>query len=196
LYTIMSDSLDDRMVHAAAAGDRAAMDRLIRAVSPRMQRQLSGYGLDAEERADAHQNALLKIVRRLSTFREDSQLWTWVFRVTANEALMLLRQRQRSKGRLVGGLHLEELGALPAMQDLRDTDATFCAARKAARLRREIERMPSNYRDVLVAHYLDELDLREASERLGVTESAVKARLWRAREHMRAALASAERRAA
>jgi RNA polymerase sigma-70 factor (ECF subfamily) len=192
----MSESIDDTTIHAAAAGDRAAMDRLIRAVSPRMHRQLSGYGLDTEERADAHQNALLKIARRLSSFREDSQLGTWIYRVTANEALMLLRRRKRSNGRLVGGLQLEELGSLPAMQDHRDADATFCAARKAARLRREIEQMPSNYRDVLVAHYLDELDLREASQRLGVTESAVKARLWRAREHMRAALASAERSAA
>lgn len=192
----MSESLDDNTIRAAAAGDREAMDRLIREVSPRMQKQLNGYGLDAEERADAHQNALLKIVRRLSTFREDSQLSTWVFRITANEALMLLRERRRSTGRLVGGLQLEELGSLPAMQDLREADDTFCAARKAARLRREIERMPSNYRDVLIAHYLDELDLREASERLGVTESAVKARLWRARECMRVALAGAERHAA
>ena len=192
----MSESLDDNTIRAAAAGDREAMDRLIREVSPRMQKQLNGYGLDAEERADAHQNALLKIVRRLSTFREDSQLSTWVFRITANEALMLLRERRRSTGRLVGGLQVEELETLPAMQDLREADDTFCAARKAARLRLEIDRMPSNYREVLVAHYLDELDLREASERLGVTESAVKARLWRARECMRAALVAAERRAA
>jgi len=192
----MSESLDDRTVRAAAAGDRAAMDRLIREISPQMQRQLNGYGLDAEERADALQNARLKIVRRLSSFRDDARLSTWVFRVTANEALMLLRARRRSSGRLVAGLHLEELGSLPAMQDLREADAVLCAARGAARLRRELERLPSNHRAVLVAHYLDDLDLREASERLGVSESSVKGRLWRARESMRTALAGDERRAA
>jgi RNA polymerase sigma-70 factor (ECF subfamily) len=187
---------DTEMISAAAAGDRGAMDRLIRAVSPRMQRQLSAYGLDPEERADALQNALLKIVRRLGSFREQAQLSTWIFRVTENEALMLLRVRRRSTGRLVAGMAPDELESLPGMQDHRDADATICAARKTARLHREIARLPSNYRAVLVAHYLEELDLRESSERLGVSTSAVKARLWRARESMRTALAGAESRAA
>ena len=168
------------------------MDRVIRAASPRMQRQLTGYGLDAEERADALQNALLQIVRRLSSFREESQLSTWIYRVTANAALLILRTRRRIAGRVVSGLHLEELGSLPTMADPEGAEANLCAARKAARVHREIARLPSNYRAVVEAHYLDELDLRESSERLGVTTAAVKGRLWRARECMRTALAGAE----
>lgn len=172
------------------------MDQLIREITPRMQRQLNGYGLDPEERADALQNALLKVVRGLGAFREDAQLSTWVFRVAENEALMLLRIRQRSSGRLVGGLVLDELGSLPGMQVPPEVEDAFCAARQGARVRREIARLPSNYRAALVAHYLDELDLEEASERLGVSTSAVKARLWRARNSMRAALAKVEPQAA
>jgi len=192
----MSTSLDDGTVKAAAAGDRAAMDRLVREVTPRMERQLNRYALDPEERADALQNALLKVVRGLSAFREDAQLSTWVFRVTENEALMLLRVRQRSTGRLVAGLVLEELGSLPGMEDPHEADDALCVARKVARVHREIARLPSNYRTALVAHYLDELDLDEASERLGVSTAAVKSRLWRARNSMRAALAKVEPQAA
>jgi RNA polymerase sigma-70 factor (ECF subfamily) len=184
------------MIDAAVAGDRAAMDRLLRAASPRMERQLSGYRLHADERADALQNARLQIMRRLSSFREEARLSTWVYRITANEALMILRVRRRTTGRFVGGMVLEDLGSLPSMQDPQEPDAALCAARKSARLHREIERLPSNYRAVLVAHYLDDLDLRAASERLGLSTAAVKARLWRARESMRGALARAEHRAA
>jgi RNA polymerase sigma-70 factor (ECF subfamily) len=61
---------------------------------------------------------------------------------------------------------------------------------------RELERLPSTYRAVLVAHYLDELGIDDAGQRLGLSTSAVKARLWRARRSMRAALERAERPAA
>jgi RNA polymerase sigma-70 factor (ECF subfamily) len=192
----MSSVQNDGTVRAAAAGDRVAMDRLLREVSPRMARQLNGYGLDPEERADALQNALLQVVRGLSSFRQDARLSTWIFRVTENEALMLLRARRRSAGRVVAGLLLEDLGSLPGMHDPHEADDVLCAARKAARVHREIARLPSNYRTALVAHYLDELDLGEASERLGVSTAAIKARLWRARKSMRAALAKVEPQAA
>ena len=168
------------------------MDRLVRSVSPRMQQQLTGYGLDADERADALQNALLQIVRRLSSFREESLLSTWIFRVTANAALLILRTRRRNSSRVVYGRHLEVLSSLVAMDDSDGVEASFCAARRAARVRREIARLPSSYGAVLVAHYLDELDLCESSARLGVSVAAVKGRLWRARECMRTAMAGAE----
>jgi RNA polymerase sigma-70 factor (ECF subfamily) len=192
----MCELLEEEMVRAAAAGDRSAMDRLLRKYSPRMQRQLNAYGLDAEERADVLQEALVKIVRGLSSFRQDARLSTWIFALTANEALMMLRVKRRSTARVVAGLALEELGSLPATDDSRQADAALCAARGAARVHRELERLPSTYRAVLVAHYLDELALDDAGQRLGLSTSAVKARLWRARRSMRAALERAERPAA
>jgi RNA polymerase sigma-70 factor, ECF subfamily len=188
----MTKPLLDDLVREAAKGDRAAMDRLLRAVSPRMRTQLGSYGLGREDRADALQNALLQVVRHLGAFRDDAKLSTWIFRITENEALMVLRGRRRRQGRTVGGLGLDELGNLPAMQDTRDSDLAICAARKGAKVHREMARLPPHYRDVLVAHYMDDLDLREASERLGVTTCAVRSRLFRARECMRAALGPAE----
>ena len=172
------------------------MDRLIRRLTPRMKGQLATYGLDPQERADALQNALLQVVRGLGSFREEARLSTWVFRLTANEALMLLRSRRRSSGRLVADLVLADLGSLPGMPAPPEPDAALCTARSAARVHREIERLPAHYRAVVVAHYLDELDLEEASRRLGVSTSALKARLWRARSSMRASLRREERRAA
>ncbi len=187
---------EDETVRAARGGDRAAMDRLIRRLSPRMERQLTSYGLDPQERADALQNALLNVVRGLDSFREESQVSTWAFRLTANEALMMLRSRRRRSGQLVADLVLEDLGSLPGMPAPLEPDAALCTARTAARVHREIERLPAHYRAVVVAHYLDELDLEEASRRLGVSTSALKGRLWRARSSMRASLEREERRAA
>lgn len=179
---------EDETARAAARGDGAAMDRLVRVISPRMKAQLGAYGLDPQERADALQNALLKVLRHLGTFREDAQLSTWLYRLTENEALMLLRSRRRTT-RLVTGVALEDLGRAPAIHRSSEPDAALCAARSAAWVREEIERLPAHHRAVIVAHYLDELDLEESSQRLGVSTSAVKGRLMRARRSMRAARA-------
>jgi len=179
-----------------ATSDRAAMDRLIREISPRMDRQLLSYGLDPDERADALQNALLKVVRGLDGFREDARLSTWLFRLTANEALMLLRTRRRTSGRLVPGIAPEDLEDVSGHERPSQPDAALCAARSALRVRQEIERLPEHHRAVIVAHYLDELDLEESSERLGLSTSALKGRLLRARSSMRAALARSDQRAA
>jgi RNA polymerase sigma-70 factor (ECF subfamily) len=192
----MCEVLRDDTIRDAAAADRTAMDRVLREFSPRMQRQLSAYGLDAEESADALQNAHVKIVRGLGSFRHTSRLSTWIFRLTANEALMLLRMKRRSNARHIAGLPLEQLESLPGMQDARQADTALCTARAAARMHRELARLPDTYRAVIVAHYLDELNLDEASKRLGVSSSAVKARLARARKSLRVALAQDETHAA
>ncbi len=172
----------------AATGDRKAMNRLLRELEPAIQLQLGRYHLSRDERADAMQNALLKVARGLASFRQDARFSTWLFRLTENEALMFLRSRKRRAGRLVTGLLLDELGALPAMRVDRPAELDFCAARSAGRVRRAIANLPPSYGAALEAHYFDDLDLQESSRKLGVSEAAVKSTLWRARARMRSVL--------
>ena len=70
-----------------------------------------------EDRRDLLQATLMQIVRRIGSFRGDSSFSTWLFRVTANEALMMMRSQRRHRARLVEGLELEDLSALPAAND-------------------------------------------------------------------------------
>ena len=85
----------DEEVQQAQQGDRAALDRLLRANYDRMFavcRRLTGNDADA---ADACQEALLSIVRNLDKFDGRSRFATWAYRVAVNASLDELRRRRR-----------------------------------------------------------------------------------------------------
>jgi RNA polymerase sigma-70 factor (ECF subfamily) len=133
----------------------------------------------------------MQVVRRLGSFRGDSSFSTWLFRVTANEALMLMRSQRRHRARLVQGLDFEELGALPAMNDsdaAERGDLNAASTERDQRVRAALDELPEDYRKVVLAHYHLDLGLQEIADRFSLTESAVRSRLHRARNRLRTLL--------
>lgn len=187
----MAFSIDKSTLAKASNGDAAALTELVVTLRPHVEKQLLRYPLSDEDRRDVSQAALMQIVRRVGSFRGDSSFSTWLFRVTANEALMLMRSQRRHRARLVEGLDLEDLGSLPAANDgqLQDrADATAAASERDARVKAALDELPAEYRDVVSLHYHQDLGLQEIANRLGATESAVRSRLHRARSRLRAIL--------
>lgn len=186
----MALALERDLLDRAVANDRAALDEVLRAIAPHVERQLLRYPVSDEDRRDLLQGTLMQIVRRLGSFRAESSFSTWLFRVTANEALMLMRSRRRHRARIVEGLDWEELASLPAMNDSQQLDGeTGAVARERdERVRSAIDELPNDYRDVVIAHYHMDLGLQEIADRLAITESAVRSRLHRARTRLRSLL--------
>ena len=187
----MGYALDRSLLDRATAGDRLALAEFIKAVRPHVERQLLRYPVTEEDRHDLLQATLMQIVRRLGSFRGDSSFSTWLFRVTANEALMLMRSQRRHRARLVEGMDFEDLGTLPAMSELpysEPGDVGAANRERDARVREALEELPADYRDVVVAHYHMDLGLEEIAGKLALSESAVRSRLHRARTRLRTIL--------
>src|SRR5580704_3850050 len=176
----MAFLIDNSTLTRASEGDPAALTRLATMLRPHIEKQLLRYPVTDEDRRDLVQATLMQVIRRVGSFRGDASFSTWLFRVTANEALMLMRSQRRHRTRVVGGLDLEDLGNLPA--------ATAAASERDARVRQALEELPSSYRDVVALHYNLDLGLHEIAARLSTTESAVRSRLHRARSRLRAIL--------
>jgi RNA polymerase sigma-70 factor (ECF subfamily) len=176
----------------ATSGDGLALNDLVRELVPHIERQLLRYPVADEDRRDLLQTTLMQVVRRLGSFRGDSSFSTWLFRVTANEALMLMRSQRRQRARVVGGLDLEDLASLPAMNDANAeerSDVLVSKHERDAQVRGAVANLPEDYRDVVLAHYNEDLGLQEIADRLDLTESAVRSRLHRARTRLRQVLA-------
>jgi RNA polymerase sigma-70 factor (ECF subfamily) len=164
---------------------------LVARVRPHIEKQLLRYPVSDEDRRDLLQATLVQILRRIGSFRGEASFSTWLFRVTANEALMLMRSQRRHRARLVEGLTLEDLGSLPGVQNDDQPEEEALAAERTAQVQHALADLPEGYRDVVVAHYHQGLGLQEIADQLAMTESAVRSRLHRARSRLRDMLDSA-----
>lgn len=134
---------------------------------------------------DCVQNAFVNIFKNLSGFKGASKLKTWMYRIVVNQALMEMRRRRRLHEESLDGLmpefhfdgcRVETLGTPiknpEDMLDRKKMDALVLAA---------IDRLPDNYRIVLLLRDIQELTTAETAEILNLNEGNVKVTLHRAR---------------
>jgi RNA polymerase sigma-70 factor, ECF subfamily len=134
---------------------------------------------DTDDAADAIQDAFISAFRAMGSFEGTSRLGTWLHRITVNACLMKLRGRRR--GRLVP---LDDSHA-PVC---RPEDDCLRRAEVAERVRACIDRLPPAYRTVIRLRDIEGVGTAEAAGRLGTNEGAVKVRLHRARQALKALL--------
>jgi RNA polymerase sigma-70 factor (ECF subfamily) len=191
---IMAFAIDRDLLQRVQTGDAPALNALVTELRPHIERQLLRYPVADEDRRDLLQATLMQVVRRIGSFRGESSFSTWLFRVTANEALMMMRSQRRHRARLVEGLDFDELASLPAMNDAQHAtwatggDVGAANSERDSRVRNALAELPDDYRDVVVAHYHLDLGLQEIADRFELSESAVRSRLHRARSRLRAIL--------
>ncbi|MBA4063791.1 MAG: RNA polymerase subunit sigma-24 [Isosphaera sp.] len=152
-------------------------------------RRMLGNDADAE---DVTQDVLLQVVRKLDTFRGDSQLGTWLHRVTVNAALAHREKRanrqKREAGEADDDLASDGPGGAVRRWDVAP-DEPVLAAERAGIIEAAINALPEPFRDVYVLADVEQLPNAEIGEMLGLSVPAVKSRLHRARLRMREALA-------
>jgi RNA polymerase sigma-70 factor (ECF subfamily) len=162
-------------------------ERVFHEFAPRVYsvaRRMVGNDADAE---DVTQDVLLQVVRKLATFRGESELGTWLHRITVNAALAHRRRQAHRPER-----HLEvSLDCIATQCGASGAEAESKALNRELRqhLERAIARLPEMYRDVFVLADVEELSNAEIGELLGLSLPAVKSRLHRARLMVRDALA-------
>jgi len=139
-----------------------------------------------EDAADVTQDALLLAFRHRAAFRGDSRYRTWLYRIASTTALSHLRRARRSRVELTdpGTVSLWEA------RDPAPSPETVAASReRAAATTRALGALGAGYRDVLLMR-ADDTPETEIARKLGLSVGNVKIRTHRARQQLRAALAS------
>jgi RNA polymerase sigma-70 factor (ECF subfamily) len=98
----------DPLVRAAQRGERAALERLLRAVYPQVLRWSRGHLRDAADAEDLTQDVLIRTVQSLHTFDGRSLFTTWLYRVVRRAAADLHRKRHRRQRLCDANLHLHQ----------------------------------------------------------------------------------------
>lgn len=144
---------------------------------------------DAEE---VVQEAILKAFKAVGRFRGDAKFSTWIIQITINEARMRRRKDRKHLYESLDETNGEYEGDYTP-KDFADWRNIPSEALENSRLRDALKKalasLPEKYRQVLVLRDVQQLNIAETAQVLGVNDSVVKTRLLRARLMMRDALA-------
>lgn len=178
--TRVSGSLTDdaELIAACRRGEARAMEMLYHQFKRRvfgMAHRIVGPN-DAEEVA---QEVFVRVFRGLANFRGDSQLSTWIYRLTVNAALSHLARRGRRQE--VSEENIPEVAATPEVE--RDPGL-------ASRIEQCLQQLPAGYRAILVLHDVEGLSHEECAAILECRVGTCKSQLHKARAKMRDLLAA------
>ncbi len=121
-----------------------------------------------EDTDDVLQNMFIKVWKGLHNFREDSQLYTWLYRIATNESLTFLEQQKKRSS-----LSLSEMEE--SLGNRIKADENFDASKLEWRLQVAIQQLPERQRLVFNLRYYDEMPYQEMSKMLETSEGALKA---------------------
>lgn len=124
--------------------------------------------VDHEDANDVIQESLVKVFRKINTFRGRSSLYTWLYRIVTNEALSFLRKQKRKATQSIDDEELLLANQLRA-------DAYFDGDEAQVQLQAAIHRLPEKQRIVFNLRYFDNLSYQDISDILGTSTGALKA---------------------
>jgi RNA polymerase sigma-70 factor (ECF subfamily) len=185
----MSDTTHNAIsIEALQSGDRSEFARLVDEYSPQIYRlalKMLGQPQDAE---DVLQNTFIKALQHLPKFEERSSISTWLYRIAANEALMMIRKR-RPETALTDLAPEDNENEEYAPANLTDwcclPEEEFLNAEARTRLDQAIQHLPETLRIVFLLRDIEGLSIEETGQTLDLSETAVKTRLLRARLRLR-----------
>ncbi|MDZ7779106.1 MAG: RNA polymerase sigma factor [Gemmatimonadota bacterium] len=169
---------DHQLLARASEGDARAIRTLYDRFSPRVYAVVRRIAGDDDLAQDCAQEAWIRAIRALPTFRGDARFSTWLHRIAVNAALQALRKtRTRSKRET------------PTEEGSRTTDIPVAPSHGDTllqqRLSTALDELPDGMRRVLILHDVEGYTHDEIADVLGVTPGTSKSQLSKARAKMR-----------
>ncbi|GIW87530.1 MAG: RNA polymerase sigma factor [Isosphaeraceae bacterium] len=183
-----SPEVDQRLIQASLAGDTDAFGELVRSYQDRLYATLYRLTGSVEDAQDLVQETFLRAYQNLDRFLGESAFYTWIYRIGVNLVLNR-RRRARSGPRFLpfrrGGDHDQ-----PDPGDPREHAASdqLESRETAEQVQRALDRLPKEFRSVVVLKDFDGLRYEEIAELLKIPIGTVRSRLHRARGELRALL--------
>lgn len=192
LVTTTSVKEEDVDITLLLAGNKQEFEKIVRQESERLYRVLLRYVKDEDEARSIMQETFLQAYENLGSFRGDSKFTTWLYSIGINQARAQYRKQRR-----YNPLEEDEIDRLqPSFSMGRYThpyepwqpDEVASKSERRELVHRAISQLPENYRIVVELRDIQEFSTAETAEVLEMTLVAVRVRLHRARQALRALL--------
>jgi RNA polymerase sigma-70 factor (ECF subfamily) len=165
-----------QLIGLAADGDARAIRALYDRYSPRVYAVVRRIAADDDLAQDYAQEAWIRAIRALPTFRGDARFSTWLHRIAVNAALQSLRKADAKSKR-----------ETPVSEDV-PVAPEHADSLLQKRLQHALDQLPEGMREVLILHDVEGYTHEEIGDVLGVTSGTSKSQLFKARAKMRSLL--------
>ncbi len=174
------------LIHGLRKGDEVAFKFLVDNYQDRVFNTAIGIVQNAEDAEDVAQEVFIQVFRSIHSFKAESKLSTWIYRITTTRALDHLRSRKSKKRfgvlqRLFGD-HNEALFEVP---DFNHPGVALDRKESAARLFKAIDKLPENQKIAFTLHKLENLSYQEISDIMNTSVAAVESMMHRAKQNLK-----------
>lgn len=150
------------------ATKESAFTAIVRKYQEKLYWHIRRMVVDHDDANDVLQNMFIRVWNGLENFREDAQLYTWLYRIATNECLTFLEQQKKRAS--VSFSDVEE-----SLSNKIKADKHFNPDRLEWKLQLAIQQLPEKQRIVFTLRYYDEMPYEEMSRVLDTSEGALKA---------------------
>lgn len=167
----MDTATDDREILAQFRQESSrnwAFDQLMRKYQQRVYMHIRKMVIDHDDADDLTQEVFVKVWHNLDKFREDSQLFTWLYRIASNECLNFLDKKRRRYFLPIHDVRKELVGKL-------DSNSGFTGDEIQLKLQKALLTLPDKQKLVFNMRYYDELSYEEIASITGTSVGALKA---------------------
>jgi RNA polymerase sigma factor (sigma-70 family) len=172
------------LVAAAKSGENEALDALCQAHAPRLFRAVQRITRNREDAEDAVQDSFLNALRHIKSFDGWSTFSTWLTRIGINSALMILRKKRNSREISVYG-STEDEPTWEVPDSAPNPERRYAERERDRFLRSALQLLSPRIRRALELHTLQDNSVGETALQLGISVSAAKARVFRAKAVLR-----------
>ena len=177
---------DLQLLKLSRNGDRDAFGQLARKHYRSCVNVATSILRDRTEAEDKVQQALWKAFEHIDQYLGEAEFFTWLARIVANECRMLLRSKKRARFVYLSSGHNATEDRRPELLSPEaDPEYQALECEMIDVLKTEIAHIPPLFRKVILLRDVEELSMPEVAQRLGITVSAAKSRLLRARIELR-----------
>ena len=186
---------DLTLVRRARSGDQRAFGLLVERYQKKVYAVALGMVKDAEDALDVSQEAFVKVHRYLDHFKGDSSFYTWLYRITTNTCIDVLRRRGTSSAESVeydDGVQMDLAEAnLGALGSQLDANPARSALRRelGEKLEEALAQLPAKHRAILLLRELEGMSYEDLAQTLEIPKGTVMSRLFHARAKVQRLLA-------
>ncbi|MBQ1374967.1 MAG: RNA polymerase sigma factor [Clostridia bacterium] len=167
------------IIKQVLGGDADAFEHIVKKYEKKVYNLALRYLKNRDDALDLSQEVFIQIYSNLAQFRGDSQFSTWIYRVTYNKCVDMLRKTQKLRRNVV--MSTDDENFFETRDRRASIEEDYEGRETLVTVMKIIDTLPSEQRDVVILRYIKDLSYSQIADVLGIAEGTIKSRLNRAR---------------